>query len=108
MKKPVLIEGQEITLATMTIGDLEAIDLTGKTGRKWNIAMIAASIAASGDTEHGTEAWVKAREAFDPEGEDSEFDLLLDAMNTVNGFKRRAEKNAQARLAAAPEPAEET
>ena len=71
MKKPVLIEGQEVTLATITVGDLETVDLSAKTGRKFNIAMIAASILAAGDQERGTEAWVRTVHAFDPEGGDA-------------------------------------
>jgi len=94
MQKPVLIEGQEIKLATITVGDLEEVDLSGKTGRKFNIAMIAASIRAAGDLEHGTEAWVRTVHAFDPEGGDPPFQLLLEAGNEVNGFNRRKEKNA--------------
>ena len=97
MQKPVLIEGKEIVLSTLKVRDLEAIDLTGKTGRKWNTAMIAACISASGDTEHGTEAWVEGVLAFDPEGGDSEYQKLLNAMNDVNGFSKKmvTEKNAQ-------------
>ena len=108
MKKPVLIEGQEVTLATITVGDLETIDLTGKTGRKFNIAMIAASILASGDQERGTEVWVRSVQAFDPEGGDSSFQKLIDAANEVNGFKKQVlEKNAPAPAApAAAVPAE--
>jgi hypothetical protein len=95
MKKPVLIEGQEVTLATITVGDLETVDLSAKTGRKFNIAMIAASILAAGDQERGTEAWVRTVHAFDPEGGDAPFQLLLEAANEVNGFKKLvAEKNA--------------
>ena len=106
MKKPVLIEGQEVILATITVGDLETIDLTGKSGRKFNIAMIAASILAAGDAERGTEAWVRSVHAFDPEGGDAPFQLLLDAANEVNGFKRVLEKNAPAPAAPAVAAAE--
>lgn len=106
MKKPVLIEGQEVILATITVGDLETVDLSGKTGRKFNIAMIAASILASGDQERGTEAWVRSVHAFDPEGGDAPFQLLLDAANEVNGFKRVLEKNAPAPAAPAVAAAE--
>ena len=52
MQKSVSIGPETIVLATITVGDLEAIDLTGKTGRKFNIGMIAASVLASGDKEH--------------------------------------------------------
>jgi hypothetical protein len=98
MQKPVSIEGKEVILSTITVGALEDIELTGKAGRKWNIAMIAASILASGDTERGTEAWVRGLPAFDPEGGDSPFKMLIDAANAVNGFDKVKvpEKNAQA------------
>jgi hypothetical protein len=102
MKKTVPIEGQDVTLATITIGDLEAVEIESKTGRKWNIAMVAASIRAAGDAERGTEAWVRTAKAFDPEGGDGAFKILVDAMNEVNGFKRALEKKDQAPAAPAP------
>ena len=86
MKKSVSIDGQDVTLATITVGDLEDIEIEGKTGRKWNIAMVAASIRSAGDAERGTEAWVRKVPAFDPEGGDGPFKLLVNAMNLVNGF----------------------
>ena len=101
MKKPVLIAGQEINVATVTVGDIETIDLTGKTGRKFNIAMIAASVLASGDKERGTEDWVRGLLAFDPDGGASEFQRMLDATNDVNGFTKVTEKNASAPVAPA-------
>jgi hypothetical protein len=101
MKKSVSIGDESIILATITIGDLEAVDIEGKTGRKWNVAMVAASIRASGDTEHGTEAWVRTVPAFDPEGGDGPFKLLVEAMNDVNGFTKALEKNAPAPAAPA-------
>jgi hypothetical protein len=96
MKKKFQIDGQEVTLATITIEELETAEMDGKTGRKWNIAMVAASIRSAGDAEHGTEAWVRSVKAFDPEGGDGEFKLLVDAMNEVNGFKAALEKKAAA------------
>ncbi len=96
MQKPVLIEGQEVSVSTITVGVLETIELSGKTGRKFNIALIAASVLAGGDAARGSEDWVRSLNAFDPEGGDSPFHLLLDAANEVNGFKRVAEKNAPA------------
>ncbi len=107
MQKSVSIGPETIVLATITVGDLEAIDLTGKTGRKFNIGMIAASVLASGDKEHGTEAWVRRQLAFNPEGGESDFQKLLDACNEVNGFKPAVlEKNAPAPVAPAAAQAE--
>jgi hypothetical protein len=94
MKKTVSIEGVQVTLATLTIGDLEEAEVDGKIGRKWNVAMVAASIRASGDAERGTEAWVRSVPAFDPEGGAGPFKLLVEAMNDVNGFTMALEKNA--------------
>jgi len=96
MKKTVLIEGEAITLSTISVGDLEDIEIDGKTGRKWNIAMVAASIRSAGDSQRGTEAWVRTVPAFDPEGGDGPFRRLVEAMNEVNGFKPVLEKNALA------------
>lgn len=96
MKKTVPIDGQDVIVATITVGDLEAVEIENKTGRKWNIAMVAASIRAAGDAERGTEAWVRTVPAFDPGGGDGPFKLLVEAMNEVNGFKAVLEKNAPA------------
>ena len=87
MTKTVTVLGQDLTLATITIGTLEQIDLAGKKGRGFNIALIAGSLLASGDAERGTEAWVKSLPAFAPEGETPPFQILLEAANEVNGFK---------------------
>ena len=107
MQKSVSIGPEIIVLATITVGALEEIDLTGKTGRKFNTAMIAAAILASGDKEHGNEAWVRAQLAFNPEGGESDFQKLLDACNEVNGFKPAVlEKNAPAPVAPAAAQAE--
>ena len=95
MQKSVSIGPDSILLATITVGDLEDIEIEGKTGRKWNIAMVAASIRSAGDAEHGTEAWVRKVPAFDPEGGDGPFKQLVNAMNDVNGFTVVIQKKAQ-------------
>jgi hypothetical protein len=100
VEKPVTIEGQELKVATITVGALETIELSGKTGRKFNIALIAASLLAAGDTEHGTEAWVKTLPAFDPVGGVSPFRQLIDAANEVNGFKAADAKPGETEPAA--------
>ena len=87
MQKTVTVDGQDLTLATITIGTLEQIDLAGKKGRTFNIALVAASILASGDTTHGTEEWVKSLPAFVADGEEPPFQKLLEAANAVNGFE---------------------
>ncbi len=87
MRKPVTIEGQEITLATITVGDIETIELSGKSGRKFNIALVAASIRAAGDMERGTEEWVRTVHVFsEVPGEDPSFQRLITAANEVNGL----------------------
>jgi hypothetical protein len=90
VEKPVAIEGQELKLATITVGALESIELSGKEGRKFNIALIALSLLAAGDLVHGTEEWVRSVHVFSPNGADDEdppFQRLLAAANVVNGFK---------------------
>lgn len=88
MEQPVTIEGQELKLATITVGALESIELSGKEGRKFNIALIALSLLAAGDTEHGTEEWVRSVHVFSPDSaDDPPFQQLLEAANLVNGFK---------------------
>ena len=87
MLKTVTIEGQEICLATITVGALEEIELADKKGRKFNIALVAASLRAAGDKERGTEAWVLTLPAFDPAGGVPAFRLLIQAANEVNGLR---------------------
>lgn len=87
MTKTVTVDGLDLTLATITIGTLETIELAGKKGRGFNIALVAGSILASGDKEHGAEEWVKSLPAFAPDGEEPPFQALLSAANEVNGFK---------------------
>ena len=90
MEKPVTIEGQELKLATITVGALESIELSGKEGRKFNIALIALSLLAAGDTEHGTEEWVRSVHVFNSDGDtasDPPFQQLLAVATAVNGFK---------------------
>lgn len=87
MKKPVIVEGQSLEVATITVGALETIELSGKEGRKFNIALIALSLLAAGDTEHGTEEWVRSVHVFAPDGAEPPFQALLAAANEVNGFK---------------------
>jgi hypothetical protein len=86
MKKSVTVDGAELAVATITIGDLESVELAGKTGRKFNIALVAASLLAAGDTEHGTEDWVRKLPAFAPVGTEPPFTTLLSVANEVNGF----------------------
>lgn len=87
MRKTVTIEGTEISLATITVGDLETIELSGKSGRKFNIALVAVSILAAGDTERGTEEWVRTVHAFsDVPGGEPPFQMLIAAANEVNGL----------------------
>ena len=90
MRKSVTVDGAELTVATITIGDLETVELAGKTGRKFNIALVAASLLAAGDTERGTEDWVCKLPAFAPIGTEPPFTALLAAANEVNGFKAPA------------------
>jgi len=87
MKQTVNYEGQEFELATITVGAMETIVLDDKKGRKFNIAMIAASLLSAGDTEHGTEDWVRSLPVFSPEETDPPFMEFLAAANKVNGFK---------------------
>lgn len=87
MEQPVTIEGKELRLATITVGALESIELGGKEGRKFNIALIALSLLAAGDTEHGTEEWVRSVHVFAQDGAEPPFQQLLSAANKVNGFK---------------------
>ena len=86
MRKTVTIAGQEISLATITVGDLETIELSGKTGRKFNIALVALAVLASGDKEHGTEEWVRTIPVFSESGGDPPFQTILAAANEVNGL----------------------
>ena len=90
MEKPVIVEGQELKVSTITVGALEAIELSGKEGRKFNIALIAASLLSAGDSEHGNEEWVRSVHVFSPGAEEPPFHLLLAAANEVNGFKAPA------------------
>lgn len=88
MKETIPLMGQEVTLATVTVGILETIELEGKRGRQFNIAFIAASLLAAGDKERGSEAWVRTVPVFDETGENKPpFDALMKAANNVNGFK---------------------
>lgn len=87
MEKSVTIEDQEVKLATITVGALETIELSGKTGRKFNIALIAASLLSAGDAARGTEEWVRSVHVFAPDGSEPPFQQLLAAANEVNGFK---------------------
>ncbi len=90
MKQTVTIEGQECTLATITVGAYEQLELEGKKGRAFNVAFIAACLLSAGDTERGTEAWVRSAQMFSPEGdEETDFLRLLKAANQVNGLKPR-------------------
>lgn len=87
MKQTVSYEGQDYELATITVGAMETIVLDEKKGRKFNIAMIAASLLSAGDTTNGTEDWVRSLPVFDPEESDPPFMKFLAAANKVNGFK---------------------
>jgi hypothetical protein len=95
MERTETIDGQPVTLATITVGALEQIEVAGKTGRAFNIALVAASILSAGDKEHGTEAWVRSLRAFGPSGQKPPFKLVIDAANLVNFFETEAEQNAR-------------
>ncbi len=87
MTRTVSIDGQDVNLATITVGALETIELGGLRGRKFNIALVAASILSTGDTERGNVAWVATLPIFSPDEEQPAFLRLVDAANEVNGFK---------------------
>jgi hypothetical protein len=87
MKQTVNYEGQDLELTTITVGALETVVLDGKKGRAFKIALIAASLFSSGDTQHGNEDWVRALPVFDPEEDEPPFMKFLAAANKVNGFK---------------------
>jgi hypothetical protein len=95
MQKPVTVAGEEVILATITVGTLEEIELAGKKGRAFNVGLIAASIRSSGDKLHGTEEWVRALPAFN-----GPFIELLTAANEVNGFTMGEPEPAAPALAA--------
>ena len=97
MRKTVTIEGQEITLATITVGDIETIELSGKSGRKFNIALVAASILAGGDKDRGSEDWVRTVHVFsEVPGQDPPFQQLIAAANEVNGLTPKGESGPAA------------
>ncbi len=87
----ILIAGvaQQVELATVTVGTMEQIELAGKKGLGFNIALVAASIKTTGDENRGTEEFVRSLPFF-PEtaGEEmSAFHKLLRAATEVNGMK---------------------
>ena len=89
MKKVITHEGQDYTLASITVEALEKVTMDGKEGRAWNAAMIAASLLSAGNNpEHATEEWVKKLAVFGPqEAGEPPFIQFLKAANYVNGFK---------------------
>jgi hypothetical protein len=94
MRKTETIDGQEVTLATITVGAIEKIEVAGKTGRAFNRALVACSILAAGDSERGTEAWADEVQVFAPKGVKPAFKRLLDAANLVNYFETEEEQAA--------------
>ncbi len=95
----ITVEGveQTVQVATVTVGTMEEIELAGKKGLAFNIALVAASIKTTGDNARGTEQWVKALPFF-PEtfGEDmSAFHKLLRATTEVNGMKIAVPKQGE-------------
>lgn len=94
MRKTLTIDGQDVTLATITVGALEEIEVAGKTGRKFNIALAACSILSAGDTEKGTEAWVRSLQTFAPDDEKPPFKQVVDAANLVNYFETQEQQDA--------------
>lgn len=87
MQETVVVRGESVTLATITIEALEAIAVEEKKGRDFNIALVAASIFSAGDKERGSVAWVKTLTIYTPDENPSEFLQLLPVACKVNGFK---------------------
>jgi len=96
MEKTITVQGQSVTLATITAGALEKVEVAGKSARAFNIALVAASIAAAGDMQRGTEAWVRSLQAFGPEDETPPFKMAVDAANLVNYFESQEQQDAAA------------
>ena len=94
MEKIISINGQDVKLATITVGALEQVEVAGKTARPFNIALVAASILGAGDNERGTEAWVRSLQAFAPEGVKPDFKKAVDAANLVNYFETQEQQDA--------------
>ena len=92
MRKTISINGQDVILATITVGAIEQIEVAGKQGRAFNASLVAASILSAGDKERGTEAWVQNLETFAPKGTKSQFKLAIDAANLVNYVETEEEQ----------------
>jgi len=101
MQQTVTVDGQEVTLATITVGMLETIELTGKKGHAFSAAFVAASILAAGDKERGTEAWVNGLPFFN-----GPLNKLLEAANEVNGFNTAKPEPGEPEPEAAPAAAQ--
>jgi hypothetical protein len=89
-----MIKGQPITLATITLGALEACPLAGKTGVDFNQALIKACIVATG-VEPPNDAWFKSLTVFSPDETEPEFAQLVNVANKVNGFKAKQPGEAE-------------
>lgn len=79
---------ESVELATVLVETVEVIQIGGKKGIEFNIALTAASILSAGDKERGTEAWVRKLPFFgETFGEDAPFVSMLQAASAVNGMK---------------------